>query len=369
MRIAVTGPDGFLAWHVRCNLQARTGQDAILISRNELENPDLLIKSLEHCSAVIHLAALNRDAPDEVILTNNVSTTQALADAIVEIGHPVPVIFANSIHADGSSAFGVSKRESSKILSELEAKTGSIFVDVVLPNIFGEHGRANYNSFVATFCSQVFRGDQVTIDSDREISLLHAQEAADLLIDAAINPQSGRIDPKGKPHLISDVLATIQVIAEAYRTGQYPDLSDKFTRDLFNTYRSHGFPEMFPIHPDAMTDPRGRLIEAVRAYGGQTQVFFSTTKPGITRGNHFHLRKVERFLVIQGRARISLRRLFTDEVISFDVTGDKPAIIDMPTMWSHNITNTGDTELVTLFYQNEVFNPLDPDTYPTKVEL
>jgi UDP-2-acetamido-2,6-beta-L-arabino-hexul-4-ose reductase len=156
-------------------------------------------------------------------------------------------------------------------------------------------------------------------------------------------------------------------MATNYRTGVLPDLSDALTRDLFNTYRASTFPQQWPIYPPVNSDQRGELVETVKATGGQTQVFFSSTRPGFTRGQHYHLGKVERFLVLRGRADIKLRRLFTQDVISFTVSGDHPAIIDMPTMWVHSITNTGPDELVTLFYADELFDPDRPDTYPEEV--
>ena len=137
--------------------------------------------------------------------------------------------------------------------------------------------------------------------------------------------------------------------------------------DLFNTLRSARFPVGAPIPLTPRIDDRGRLVEAVRSHGGPGQSFVSTTRPGITRGEHFHLRKIERFVVIGGRARISLRRLFTDEVVSFDVTGETPVAVDMPTMWVHKIINTGDGELTTLFWSNELFDPAAPDTFPELV--
>jgi UDP-2-acetamido-2,6-beta-L-arabino-hexul-4-ose reductase len=132
---------------------------------------------------------------------------------------------------------------------------------------------------------------------------------------------------------------------------------------LFNTYRAALFPNHYPIALTAHADERGRLVETVRAHGGQGQTFVSTTRPGITRGEHFHLGKVERFVVLSGRARISLRRVCTDEIVSFDVSGEAPAVVDMPTMWVHNITNIGDTELTTLFWTHSLFDPDNPDTF------
>ena len=155
--------------------------------------------------------------------------------------------------------------------------------------------------------------------------------------------------------------------AEDYRTGLLPDLSDPFTKELFNTYRSATFPDHFPIRPVPSEDPRGRLVEAVKGAGGQTQVFYSSTNPGFTRGQHWHRHKVERFLVVSGQGEIRLRKLFTDEVVTFPVSGGEPSIVDMPTFWVHSITNTGTEPLVTLFFADELYDPESPDTYPEDV--
>jgi len=167
---------------------------------------------------------------------------------------------------------------------------------------------------------------------------------------------------------VQTVFDTVQRFNELYATGDVPPLLTDLDLDLFNTLRAARFPAHYPMALSPRTDERGSLVEVVRAHGSQGQTFVSTTKPGITRGEHFHLRKVERFVVLSGHARISLRKLFTDEVVSFDVTGAAPAIIDMPTMWVHNITNTGASELTTLFWTHELFDPASPDTFPQAVQ-
>lgn len=326
-----------------------------------------MAESLRGVDAVIHLAALNRGVPDDEILSTNVFLAQTLTQAVIDAGAAAFVVHASSIHIDGQSPFGQSKREAALVFAELNAGAAG-FADVVLPNVFGEHGRPHYNSFVATFCHQLAqRAGTPEVIEDRSVPLLHAQNAADVLIDAALTRCPGQSYTDAKEYRVSDVLDRLDTISGLYRTGQLPELDDPFTRDLFNTYRSHAFPDNLPIYPDAMTDQRGRLVEAVRSRGGEAQVFFSSTKRGMTRGQHFHRRKVERFLVLRGSARIHLRRMFTDDVVSFDVHGDRPAIVDMPTMWAHSIENVGSSDLVTLFYADQVFNPLDPDTFPETV--
>ena len=154
-----------------------------------------------------------------------------------------------------------------------------------------------------------------------------------------------------------------------YTAGDIPPLLCDLDVDLFNTLRAAMFPSHYPIPLGARSDGRGSLVEVVRSHGGQGQTFVSSTRPGLTRGEHFHLRKIERFVVLAGRATIRLRRLFSPEIVTFTVSGVQPCIVDMPTLWSHNITNTGSSHLTTLFWTNELFDPDRPDTHPEPVAV
>ena len=367
MKIAVTGPEGFIAWHTRCAIRARGGDEAVYLGREHFDDPELMAKAVSDVDAVVHLAGVNRAADDDTIRVANPWLAERLVAGLQTLDRPVPVVYGNSIHADGDSVFGVAKRQGAEILTRYGASSGATVTDVVLPNIFGEWGRPFYNSVVATFSHQVARGETPRIEVDKEMPLLHVQRAVGVLLAATASPQGGRIDPAGASMSVAEVLDRIMTMSADYRTGDLPDLADSFTRDLFNTYRSYTFPGSWPIHPEVRGDQRGELFETVRASGGESQVFFSTTRPGFTRGQHYHLHKVERFLVLRGTGVIRLRKLFSHEVIEFPVSGDRPAIVDMPTMWVHSITNTGDDELITLFYADELFDPERPDTYPEDV--
>lgn len=363
MTVAVTGAQGFLAWHLRCRHWALTGEDVIHIGRAEFADEALMDAALQAATSVIHLAGVNRAPAEDEISAGNRHVTERLVAGLERTDQRIPVVFGNSIQADTDSVFGVAKRDAADTLHTWAQAVGVPFTDVYLPNIFGEHGRPFYNSVVATFSHQLANAESPEIVQDREIPLLHAQDAVQILLDAVENERSSVARPEGTERTVSQVLEQLSVIHERYLLGQLPDLADPFTRALFNTYRSFTFPQMWPIHPPAHRDDRGELFEAVRGLGGETQVFFSHTKPGFTRGDHFHLRKVERFLVVQGSALIRLRRMFTEHVIEFQVDGESPAILDMPTLWTHSITNTGDSDLLTLFYADDEFNPADPDTY------
>ena len=367
MNIAITGPDGFIAWHTRCALRARGAGDAIGLSESHFDDPDLMDAALAQADGLIHLAGVNRAPDDRVIAEANPWLAGRLVASLERTGKAIPVVYGNSIHSRSDSVFGVAKREAADILAGWGRRTGAPVADVVLPNIFGEHGTPFYNSVVATFSHLLARGEEPEIKIDRELPLLHVQRAASVLLDAAEDGVDGEVAPAGTQESVTGVLHRLEAIRDDYLTADLPDLSDPFTRDLFNTYRSYTFPEQWPIYPLVRGDQRGELFETVRAPGGQTQVFFSTTNPGFTRGQHFHLHKVERFLVLRGSGVIRLRKLFSNDVVEFPVRGSRPAIIDMPTMWVHSVTNTGDDELVTLFYADEVFDPDHPDTYPEEV--
>ena len=361
MKVVVTGADGFLGWHVRARLKALTDYQVVAMGRHNWAQLD---DHVADADAVIHLAGVNRGSDDEVE-QGNTSLARELVDAVHRTAARPRIVYANSIQSGNGTPYGNGKEAAASILREAAGSLGGECVDVRLPNLFGEHGRPRYNSFVATFVHAVVAGETPTV-TDREVPLLHAQRAAQVLIDALDGPTSV-VEPKGTPTTVRDVLETLQGFNRLYAEGDVPALTSDFDVDLFNTLRAARFPEHYPIPLVPRSDDRGRLVEVVRAHAGQGQTFVSTTKPGITRGEHFHLRKVERFVVVSGTARISLRKVLTDEVVSFDVSGESPVIVDMPTMWAHNITNTGTSELTTLFWTNELFDPAAPDTFPEPV--
>jgi UDP-2-acetamido-2,6-beta-L-arabino-hexul-4-ose reductase len=357
VKILLTGAAGFLGWHTRVRLHALTGHEVVPVTRDDWGRLPALAAGVE---AVMHIAGVNRGEP-QAVEPDNVRLAEDVAEAIAASGGPVRVVFANSIQAGNDTPYGTGKERAAQVLGAAAKKAGGSFVDVLLPNLFGEHGRPAYNSFVATFVDAVARGEQPSVQ-DREVSLLHAQDAAQALIDA-LDTTVERVEPQGTSTTVVGVLETLREFRQTYAGGDVPALDTKLRVDLFNTYRAALFPARYPMSLTTHVDDRGTLVETVRAHGGQGQTFVSTTRPGVTRGEHFHLGKVERFVVLSGQARIALRRVLTNEVVSFDVRGDAPAVIDMPTMWVHNITNTGATDVSTLFWTHTLFDPDNPDTF------
>jgi UDP-2-acetamido-2,6-beta-L-arabino-hexul-4-ose reductase len=359
-RIVVTGGEGFLGWHVRVLARALGRPDPAILGRGDLDQPDRLAVTVDGADRVVHLAGVNR-GPDDDVVAGNVAPARALAQALRRCdAPPKSVVFANSIQAGNPTPYGEAKATAAGILAEAAGWTGSDFADLRLPNLFGEHGRPHYNSVVATFCRVLADGGTPSVDGDRELDLLHATDAAAALLGVAAPEPVTRCSVAR----IADRLASF---ARVYRAGEIPDLADRFDVRLFNTYRSHCFPEHYPIPLPRRSDARGELVETVKVHGGGGQTFCSSTVPGATRGEHYHLAKVERFVVLRGRAEIKLRRLLHPDVVTFRVDGDSPVAVDMPTMWVHSIVNVDDGELLTLFWSNELFDPDRPDTYPEMV--
>lgn len=365
LRIAVTGASGFLGWHARALLHVGKTHDIVPLDRTAFGSVDALRDKLGGCDAVIHLAGMNR-GDDAQVREVNETLARRLTEALTASGRAPQVVFANSTHSERDTAYGASKRNAAATLDRWAAENGARFTNLVIPHIFGECGRPFYNSAVATFCYQLAHEEPPRVIQDGELELIHAQEVARAAVKAIEDGRHGNVRLSGRAIRVSAVLDRLTALAHAYRRQIIPAFSDSFDLDLFNSLRSYLYPQAYPVQLATRTDSRGGLFEAVKTlHGGQC--FISTTRPGITRGNHCHLRKIERFLVMQGEAVIRVRRLLAEDVTDFKVSGARPAYIDMPTLHTHNISNVGSGELVTLFWSNEIFDPEHPDTYAETV--
>jgi UDP-2-acetamido-2,6-beta-L-arabino-hexul-4-ose reductase len=366
VKIAVTGADGLLGTHLRAYLKGLPGTEVRPINRQDFEQ-GTLAEAVAACDVVVHLAGMNR-GDDALVAETNVALTQQLIGALQQQGSRAHVIFSSSTHIERDTAYGTSKREAAALLHAWAERIGGVCTDLVLPGVFGEGGRPFYNSVVSTFCHQLALGETPTPHNDEPIEQIHAQEVARRIDHLIREGAGGQVRVHGHALTVYSLLATLQEMQGLYRQHIIPDLRLDLHRDLFNTYRSYLYPQHYPVALTLHTDPRGSLFEAVKSpNGGQT--FVSSTHPAITRGNHYHTRKVERFLVTGGEAEIKLRRLFSDDIQSFRVSGDQPSYVDIPTLHTHNITNVGTDTLNTLFWTHELFDPAHPDTVTELVEL
>jgi UDP-2-acetamido-2,6-beta-L-arabino-hexul-4-ose reductase len=354
-RLLITGAHGFLGWHVRVLARSLGLPPPLLVTRQSGGSWTSLVNESDR---VIHLAGVNR-GPDDSVRSGNIRAAQNLADALRTcVTPPKTVTYANSVQSGNGTPYGDGKATAAVTLAEAARWVGSSFVDVKLPNLFGEHGRPRYNSVVATFCGLIADEAAPEVREDKSLLLLHATDAAAMLLGLPAPAEPTQIS-------VQDIARRLTRFDEAYRRGVIPELPGRFDVRLFNTYRSHLFSRRCQVSLVRRADQRGELIEVVRSGSGQS--FVSTTVPGATRGQHYHLAKIERFAVLRGEALIRLRRLLNDEVVTIRVTGDEPVAVDMPTMWAHEITNVGRADLLTLFWANEHYDPAHPDTYPEVV--
>ncbi|WP_324261807.1 NAD-dependent epimerase/dehydratase family protein [Altererythrobacter sp. H2] len=371
MKVVITGASGLLGHHAAVRLHAancaarfnKLPEPYVLIplDRAQFQNDAHLTSALASADAVLHFAGVNRASEAEVANANPAMATR-LIETCEQVGVRPHIVYANSTHAANDTVYGNSKRIAGAIL----ARGGGPFTDLVLPHIFGEGARPDYNTVTATFISRAIAGDPPAINSDGQVDLMHAGAAAQMAIDAIAEQKTGRLVPTGRPMSVSQLWSRILKFHNSYSGGLFPDLDDPFDLALFNSYRAALFPSCYPMQLKLNSDTRGTLFEAAKG-GGGGQTFLSWTYPGITRGNHFHLDKVERFLVVEGDAIIRIRPVLGDCVWQCRVSGQLPVAIDMPTLHTHSIENVGDKELLTLFWTNAVFDPELPDTYADPV--
>lgn len=371
MKIVITGARGLIGHHAAVRLHAENcaarfrelpePYKLVLLGHADFDDDATLDAALRDCDLVLHFAGVNRASNAEVA-TGNPDIARRLVVACATAGVTPHVVYANSTHAAQDSIYGNSKR----IAAEVIAASGLSNTNLILPHIFGEGARPDYNNVTATFIKRIIDGGMPEINKTAEVRLLHAGEAAQIAIDAGKNRTDGRVEPEGKLILVGELFEQLRELHETYSMNLFVDLNDPFTLALFNSYRSALYPGNYPRMLKLNSDQRGTLFEASRG-GGGGQTFLSWTHPGVTRGEHFHLEKVERFLVVQGEAMIRIRPVLGEAISEFRVSGEAPAAVDMPTLHTHHIVNVGDTPLLTLFWTNAVFDPAAPDTYADPV--
>lgn len=369
--IVVTGAAGLLGWHAAARIHAANcmaryrGEpepySPVFLTRQAFADDLIRDQAVARADVILHFAGINRGDEAEVEAANP-AIAQLLADSIARTGAAPHIVYANSTHAAFDTPYGRSKRGAAEILE----RAAHGFTNLVLPHIFGECARPFYNNVTATLIDQIWSGDQPTINPDGQVALLHAGEAATLAIAKGLAGQSGECAPTGRAMAVLALYEKLLGFHRSYQANIFPDLTDPFDLALFNSYRTGGFPRHYPIRLALNSDARGGLFESAKSKA-ESQTFLSTTLPGQRRGDHFHTDLIERFVVVSGKATIRIRKVLTDTIHSFDVSGEKPVAIDMPPLHTHHIENTGDREVVTFFWAHRLFDPANPDTYSDPV--
>jgi UDP-2-acetamido-2,6-beta-L-arabino-hexul-4-ose reductase len=370
IKVGITGSNGFIGSHL-CNKLTLRGQkfEISQLKREWFQNKSKLDLFVSNCDVIVHLAGINRNINDRVIYDTNLLLANELINSFNRTSFNGLLLFSSSIQEERNNAFGNSKKVASQLFSNWVEGTKGKFKSLIIPNVFGPFGRPFYNSVISTFCHQLVNNLTPNVISNASLNLVYIDDLVNNIIKL-IEYESEEIDfiKLTQTFKVSEILDLLLMFKFTYfDNGHIPILNSKFELNLFNTFRSYiDIKNHFPIKYKNNVDVRGNFVEIMRLkLGGQ--ISLSTTKKGVTRGNHLHTRKIERFIVVQGKARIQLRKIGTLEIFEYFLCGDEPAYIDMPIYYSHNITNIGEEDLLTLFWINEFYDPKDPDTYFEKV--
>jgi UDP-2-acetamido-2,6-beta-L-arabino-hexul-4-ose reductase len=376
IKIGITGQSGFIGTHLYNTLGLHPDKfERVPFEDSFFEDDSKLSRFVQNCDAIVHLAAMNRHNDPEIIYSTNIGLVQKLIDACEASKSTPHIIFSSSTQEERDNLYGKSKKEGRILFEQWALKNNANFSGFVIPNVFGPFGKPYYNSVVATFCHQLTHKEEPKIEVDGELKLIYVSELVDFFIERILThsvTKSKNSEFHGEtiqvPHTAIINVSSILCMLNEFKTnyfakGVFPNLTDSFERNLFNTfvcYIDHS--KFFPFNLELKTDDRGNFVETVKLNSGG-QVSFSTTKPGITRGNHFHTRKAERFAVIKGKAIIELRRIGTDKKFTFELDGRNPSFVDMPIWFTHNIKNVGNEDLYSIFWISEHFDASDPDTF------
>ncbi len=370
MRILVTGSAGFIGKNLCVDL-ARRGDT--LLTFDTQDDEETLRERVTQADMVFHLAGVNRPQNPAEFTTGNTELTDRVLALLRARETPVPFILSSSTQAALDNPYGQSKRAAEEAAFAYGRASGAPVYVFRFPGVFGKWCRPFYNSVVATFCHQAAHGEDLRIDDpDKALTLVYIDDILAhfrAIVEGTPAPAPGEFSQVQPTHTVTlgDLAGRLRGFA-ASRTDYTltGDRADAFTRKLYATFLSYLPQDGFAVSAVAHADARGSFSELIRSvHAGQLSV--SVTKPGITRGQHWHHTKVEKFIVVAGEGVIRFRRLDSDQVLTYPVSGSRIDIVDIPPGYTHNITNTGTEDLLLLIWAGELFDPTQPDTYYEEV--
>ncbi len=368
-RAVVMGAGGFIGRNLVVALERREG--VAVVGCDVGTDAASVEGTLEQADVIFHLAGVNRPPNPEDFEAGNAGVTKGLCDRLRALDRRPVIVFSSSTQAELDNPYGRSKRAAEEVLKEWASAAGGTVAVFRLPNVFGKWCRPNYNSAVATFCNNIARGLPIVVsDPDRELELVYVDDVVEVL-SSFLNarPEPGTSFPVVTPTFkvrLGEIAETLNAFKASRKSLEVPDFSDSFITRLYATYLSYLPEGEFAYALQRNDDARGTLAELLKApsFG---QLFVSRTKRGVTRGNHYHDTKTEKFCVLEGEAVIRFRPVLGCEVQSYRVSGNEFRVVDIPPGYAHSIENVGENELVVLFWASEVFDPSKPGAYPCGV--
>ena len=376
MNILVTGAQGFMGKNLIVTLEAiRDGkdnshgltQDITVLAFDLDTDPTLLDSFCQQADFVCHLAGVNRPKDMAEFMEGNFGFTSTLLETLKKHGNKAPVLITSSIQAALDNPYGHSKKAGEDLMFAYSRQTDTPVYVYRLPNAFGKWTRPNYNSAIATFCHNIARGLPITVnDRSVQMKLVYIDDIVAEII-RAMNGRPTRIGDFCEVRPVHEaslgqIVDWLESFPETRQNLQVIQLDNPLIKKLYSTYLSFLPEDAFSYPLNTHTDHRGSFTEVLRTLD-RGQVSINISKPGITKGNHWHHTKNEKFLVVQGQGVIRFRRIGDDKVIEYPVSGEELRVVDIPTGYTHNIENVGEADMVTLMWANEPFDPKKPDTF------
>ncbi len=369
MKILVTGAKGFIGKNLIAELRNRKYDDIFEYDRDT--DPSLLDEHCKEADFVFHLAGVNRPKEQSEFMEGNFGFTSVLLNTLQKYNNICPVMISSSIQAELDNPYGESKKAGEDLLFSYGKETGSKVLVYRFPNVFGKWCRPNYNSAVATFCHNIAHDLPIQVnDPSVVLNLVYIDDVVNELINA-LEGNENKVDsfcevPVVHTISLGEIVDLIYSFKKSRENRLVPNMSDAFTKKLYSTYLSYLPGGQFSYDLKMNVDQRGSFTEFIKT-PDRGQVSVNISKPGITKGNHWHHTKNEKFLVVSGKGVIRFRKIDSDEVQEYFVSSDKMEVVDIPTGYTHNIENLGDTDMVTIMWANESFDPEKPDTFYLEV--
>ena len=372
MKVLVTGANGFIGKNLITELNRREGVEVLPF---DIDTPaELLEKYCCECDFVYHLAGVNRPQRVEEFMEGNFGFTSNLVDLLKQCGNKCPVMISSSIQAALENPYGQSKKAGEDMLFTYGQETGAPVYIYRFPNVFGKWCRPNYNSVVATFCHNITHGLPIQVnDRNTLLRLVYIDDVVEELMRALdrhphMNADGYCYVPVEHEATLGEIVNLLYSFKESRLNLMVPDMTEGgFEKKLYSTYLSYLPGDQFSYPLVMHEDERGSFTEILKSVD-RGQISINIAKPEIVKGNHWHHTKNEKFVVVSGKALIRFRKYGSDEVFEYHVSGDKLEVVDIPTGYTHSIINEGDTNLVTLMWCNECFNPDRPDTIYESVD-
>lgn len=369
MRIVVTGADGFIGRNLRVRLEESGQTDVVGITRQSSE--DDVQAALASAEFVFHLAGVNRPQDPAEFSVGNADATGRLCNALKASGRGAVVVLASSTQVTQDNPYGRSKREAENHVRAYGATTGAPVHVFRLTNVFGKWARPNYNSAVATFCHNRAHGLPIQVnDPSAVLRLVYVDDVMDAFLRVLAAPAATAEFAEAGPvykTTVGEVAGIIESFRESRQNLTTPRVGTGVVRALYSTYLSYLELDAFEYRVPVHADPRGEFVEMLKTPdSGQFSYF--TAHPGVTRGEHYHHTKTEKFLVIKGTAHFGFRHIVTGQMHELVTRGGEARIVETVPGWTHNITNIGDDELIVMLWANEIFDRERPDTRSMKVK-